>query len=97
MSFDKNTDGIDSMFAEEFQSRRLFSKNIREKNDFKENYFQKAEELINKFVEHTKVYHEVLGWEDYIDSAKKCALIAVDNIILANPHSNPFNTDFIKI
>ena len=53
----------------------------------------KAEELINKFVEHTKVYHEVLGWEDYIDSAKKCALIAVDNIILANPHSNPFNTD----
>ena len=54
---------------------------------------EKAEELINKFVEHTKVYHEVLGWEDYIDSAKKCALIAVDNIILANPHSNPFNTD----
>ena len=25
--------------------------------------------------------------------AKNCALIAVDNIILANPHSNPFNTD----
>jgi hypothetical protein len=27
------------------------------------------------------------------DEAKQCALIAVDNIILANPHSNPFNTD----
>jgi hypothetical protein len=26
-------------------------------------------------------------------NAKQCALIAVDNIILANPHSNPFNTD----
>ncbi len=25
--------------------------------------------------------------------AKQCALIAVNNIILANPHSNPFNTD----
>jgi hypothetical protein len=24
---------------------------------------------------------------------KKCALIAVDEIILANPHSNPLNTD----
>ena len=45
----------------------------------------KAEELINKFVEHTKVYHEVLGWEDYIDSAKKCALIAVDEILNSNP------------
>lgn len=41
MSFDKNTDGIDSMFAEEFQSRRLFSKNISEKKEFKENYFSK--------------------------------------------------------
>ena len=25
--------------------------------------------------------------------AKYCALIAVDEIIKANPHSNPFNTD----
>ena len=54
MSFDKNTDGIDSMFAEEFQSRRLFSKNIREKNDFKENYFQKAEELIKSLENDTQ-------------------------------------------
>lgn len=41
----------------------------------------KANELINKFIPHTKVFHEILGWEDYIDSAKQCALIAVDEII----------------
>lgn len=42
---------------------------------------EKAEELINKFIPHTKVFHEVLGWEEYIDSAKQCALIAVDEIL----------------
>lgn len=26
-------------------------------------------------------------------TAKECALTTVDEIILANPHSNPFNTD----
>ena len=36
--------------------------------------------------------------EDYIPEqalirAKECALIAVNEIILANPHSNPLNTD----
>lgn len=54
---------------------------------------EKAEELINKFIPHTRVFHEVLGWEDYIDSAKQCALIAVTEIINSNPYSNPFNTD----
>lgn len=42
---------------------------------------EKAKELINKFILHTRVFHEVLGWEDYIDSAKQCALIVVDEII----------------
>ena len=42
---------------------------------------EKADELINKFIPHTKVFHEVLGWEDYIDSAKQCALVAVDELI----------------
>ena len=42
---------------------------------------EKADELVNKFIPHTKVFHEVLGWEDYIDSAKKCALVAVDELI----------------
>jgi hypothetical protein len=40
----------------------------------------KAEELVEKFY-----------W-DY-DRAKQCALIAVNEVILANPHSNPLNTD----
>ena len=42
---------------------------------------EKAIELIDKYIPHTRVFHEVLGWEDYIDSAKQCALIAVDEII----------------
>jgi hypothetical protein len=43
----------------------------------------KALELFDKYFEVTNNYYE----------AKQCALIAADNIILANPHSNPFNTD----
>jgi hypothetical protein len=46
---------------------------------------EKAKQLVDKFIEHTRVYHEVLGWEDYIDSAKQCALIAVDEILKDNP------------
>jgi hypothetical protein len=42
---------------------------------------EKADELVNKFISHTKVFHEHLGWEDYLDSAKQCALIAVDEIL----------------
>lgn len=48
MSFEKNTEGINSMFEEEFQSRRVFSKNIREKNNFKENYFNKIEKFLDE-------------------------------------------------
>ena len=40
----------------------------------------KAKELVEKFIPHTRVFHEVIGWEDYEDSAKKCALISVDEI-----------------
>ncbi len=42
---------------------------------------EKKEELINKFIPHTLVFHEVLGWVEYIDSAKECSLIAVDEIL----------------
>jgi hypothetical protein len=44
---------------------------------------EKAKELVDKYIPHTRVFHEVLGWEDYIDSAKQCALIAIDEIIQA--------------
>ena len=52
---------------------------------------EKAEELINKFIPHTKVFHEVLGWEDYIDSAKQCALVAVDEILNINSVDKDFD------
>lgn len=42
---------------------------------------EKAKELVEKFIPHTRVFHEELGWEDYIDSATQCALIAVDEIL----------------
>ncbi len=43
---------------------------------------EKAKEIVDKYIPHTRVFHEVLGWEDYIDSAKQCALIAVDELLL---------------
>ena len=46
----------------------------------------KAVELINKM-------YYTQSSPTYWVQAKECALLAVDNIILANPHSNPFNTD----
>ena len=46
---------------------------------------EKAKELVNKFIRPTRLYDEILGWEDYIPSAKQCALIAVDEIINARP------------
>lgn len=42
---------------------------------------EKAKELVEKFLSPTKVYHEHLGWVNYLDSAKECALIAVDEIL----------------
>jgi hypothetical protein len=44
---------------------------------------EKAEELFYKFYETVT----------FFDETKKCALIAVAEVISANPHSNPFNTD----
>jgi hypothetical protein len=42
---------------------------------------EKAKELVEKFISPTKVYHEHLGWVNYLDSAKECALIAVNEIL----------------
>ncbi len=42
---------------------------------------EKAKELFNKFIPHAA------------DSAKKSALIAVQEILNCNPHTNEFNTD----
>jgi len=42
---------------------------------------EKAKELLDKFKPHAT------------DSSKKCALIAVQEILNCNPHTNDFNTD----
>jgi hypothetical protein len=54
---------------------------------------EKAEELINKFQSvSVKLDDWGLSGMD-IHSAKRCSLVAVCEIICANPHSNPFNTE----
>ena len=50
---------------------------------------EKARELVCLFI--PKII-EINPVSDYFEEAKECALICVDNIILSNPHSNPFNT-----
>lgn len=44
---------------------------------------EKAIELFEMFIAHTRVFHEGIGWVNYEDSTKTCALICVDEIILA--------------
>jgi hypothetical protein len=47
---------------------------------------EKSEQLVSRYLFATPI-----GF--HIEDAKKCAIIAVQEIILSNPHSNPFNTD----
>lgn len=49
----------------------------------------KAKELFDKMVSTYDITSDFC----YDSTAKQCALICVDEIIRANPHSNPFNTD----
>lgn len=45
---------------------------------------EKAEELVDKFIPYTEKFHESNpgnGWEIDVQAAKKCALIAVDEIL----------------
>lgn len=54
---------------------------------------EKAKEIFDKIDTVTD------EWGNYpmcFDTSKQCALIAVDQIILANPHSNPFNTEVVS-
>jgi hypothetical protein len=50
---------------------------------------QKAEELVLKYLRIDNNTKELFNKH----IAKQCALIAVDNIIASNPHSNPLNTE----
>lgn len=49
---------------------------------------EKAKELFEKM--YYKIQPDELGKDQ--ESAKQCALIAVNLVISSNPHSNPFNT-----
>ena len=48
MVFEKNAEGIKTMFEEEYDSRMRYSSNIREKKEFKENYFNKVEKFLDE-------------------------------------------------
>ena len=52
---------------------------------------EKAEELVLKYL-RLKRHKMFNGWWHKMIS-KQCALIAIDEIINSNPHSNPLNTD----
>lgn len=46
----------------------------------------KAADLISRFLESDKMVFNIEG-------AKECALIAVNEILKSNPHSDPLSTD----
>ena len=54
---------------------------------------EKAKELINKFGHAIRFDETSESYFVNMHSVKECALIAVKEIILANPHSNPLNTN----
>jgi hypothetical protein len=51
---------------------------------------EKAKELVRKYY---NLFSVELENTICIYETKQCALIAVDEIISSNPHSNPLNTD----
>ena len=51
---------------------------------------EKAKELFNKYADN---FNFDDTYRSYRQQAKQCALIAVQYIITANPHSNPLNTE----
>ena len=54
---------------------------------------EKANELFDKYYIICQEFTEEIQCSI---QAKQCALIAVDEIIKANPNSNPFNTDVVS-
>ncbi len=54
---------------------------------------EKAEQIVNKYEKY--LFDRFTNEEDWV-MCVECALIAVDQIILANPHSNPFNTESVS-
>jgi hypothetical protein len=54
---------------------------------------EKAKELTLKFMKIDSDSEQFDEFEMKLFYAQRCALIAVDEIINSNPHSNPLNTD----
>lgn len=54
---------------------------------------EKAKDLFDTYCYAIRTEETDSGYFTNIIYAKECALIAVNNIICSNPHSNPFNTD----
>lgn len=54
---------------------------------------QKANELGNLMYNGSVFDYDKQRHLEELENAKRCALIAVQNIINSNPHSNPFNTE----
>lgn len=49
LRFEKNKDGIREMFDQEYDSRLKFSLNIEQKKEFKENFYERAQKMIDEF------------------------------------------------
>jgi hypothetical protein len=54
---------------------------------------ENAEELVDKFLKSLYDDGSLSFKKILYKYAKKCAIVAVDEIINANPHSNPLNTN----
>ena len=57
---------------------------------------EKAKELFDKYCYAIRTEEQIDAYWTNVIHAKQCALIAVDEIIKANPNSNPFNTDVVS-
>jgi hypothetical protein len=57
---------------------------------------EKAKELFDKYCYALRTEEQIDAYWTNVIHAKQCALIAVDEIIKANPNSNPFNTDVVS-
>ena len=62
---------------------------------------EKAEHLVQEYfntISNLNLNWRIRSLSDFkgtsgVDRAKECAIICVNKILAANPHSNPFNTD----
>jgi hypothetical protein len=54
---------------------------------------EKAKELTLKFMKIDSDSEHFVEFKIFFFYAQRCALIAVDEVISSNPHSNPLNTN----